>query len=154
MKIGELAHGAGVSTKTIRYYEDIGVLPEPGRSANGYREYQPYDVDRLTFIRDAQATGLTLSEIASILELRGRGESTCHHVMDLLERHLAAIERTIEAMQMTRQKLADLMVRAGELDPADCTDPNRCQTISLSTERTAPHPEPHGHGSPQRHDHG
>ncbi|MFB3051436.1 MAG: MerR family transcriptional regulator, partial [Acidimicrobiia bacterium] len=66
MKIGELANKTGLTTKTIRYYEDIGVLPEPGRHANGYRSYHPSVIDRVGFIKDAQASGLSLIEIQVI----------------------------------------------------------------------------------------
>ena len=134
MKIGEVANQTGVSTKTIRYYEDIGVLPEPDRSSNGYRTYHQTTVDRLRFVRDAQATGLTLTEIASILDLREQGASTCEHVTHLLERHLEHLDRHIAALQRTRGQLVGLTQRAGQLDPADCTDPNRCQTIMAGIE--------------------
>ena len=130
MKIGELARRAGVSTMTIRYYEDIGVMPRPPRASNGYRDYRPDAIDRLRFIRDAQETGLTLAEISSILELRGHGEATCHHVIDLLERHLEDVVRRIETLRASRDQYLMLIERAKTLEPADCTDPNRCQTIS------------------------
>jgi MerR family mercuric resistance operon transcriptional regulator len=58
-------------------------------------------VERLRFIRDTQGTALTLTEIASILEMREEGETTCHHVADLLELHLAAIEPQIQALYRT-----------------------------------------------------
>jgi DNA-binding transcriptional MerR regulator len=137
MRIGELAQRTGTTTKTIRYYEDIGVLPEPDRTANDYRDYPEDAVDRLNFVRDAQATGLTLTEIASILDLRSQGEATCHHVIDLLERHLAALDKHITVLGATRRKLADLTQRARNLDPAECVDPNRCQTISITDHRDA-----------------
>lgn len=132
MRIGELAGRTGTTTKTIRYYEEIGLLPEPERDINDYRDYSEDVVDRLAFIRDAQATGLTLTEIASILDLRSQGESTCHHVVELLERHLAALDRHIEKLRQTRRKLGKLTDQARSLDPATCVDPNRCQTISLA----------------------
>ena len=81
-------------------------------------------------LREAQATGLTLTEIGSILDLRSQGEATCRHVVDLLERHLDALDRHITTLRRTRRKLASLTERARNLDPADCLDPNRCQTIS------------------------
>lgn len=130
MQIGDLAREAGVNTKTIRYYEDIGVLPPAGRAANGYRIYDPEALDRLTFVRDAQATGLTLDEISSILELREQGASTCRHVLELLERHLEVLDAHIAALRKTRRNLADLIERGRQLDPAECTDPTRCQTIA------------------------
>jgi DNA-binding transcriptional MerR regulator len=69
MRIGELADLTGTTTKTIRYYESIGLLAEPGRTASGYREYGEGAVERLRFVREAQASGLTLTEIKSVLEL-------------------------------------------------------------------------------------
>ena len=132
MKIGELADLCAVSTKTIRYYESIGVLDEPERTASGYRDYSDVAVERLRFIRDAQATGLTLSEIASVLELKGAGERSCAHTALLLEQHLADIDSQIERLQQARMTLAKLSSRAQTLDPAQCTDPNRCQVIATA----------------------
>ncbi len=155
MRIGQLARRTGVSAKTIRYYEDIGVLPPPQRSANDYRDYGPDAVDRLRFIRDAQATGLTLTEISSILELRGRGESTCGHVIELLEQHLTDLDHHIETLQRTREHLAELTERAHGLDPAACTDPNRCQTITATAyDRRGRRGAAHLHQAPHEHHHG
>ncbi len=155
MKIGELSRRTGATTKTIRYYEEIRLLPSPPREANGYRSYDEEAVDRLLFIRDAQATGLTLAEVASILELRGQGESTCSHVIELIERHLHDLDEHIKSLRRTRKKLAAMAERARGLDPSTCTDPNRCQTISHEADgtqaQTARHvhlrPAPHRHGS-------
>lgn len=132
MRIGELAKRSGVATKTIRYYEEIGVLPSPDRADNGYREYGEKAADRLIFVRDAQASGLTLSEIAAILNLRSHGQATCEHVIELLERHMAALDRHIAGLRQTRQHLAVLTERARSLDPSECLDPNRCQTIAAA----------------------
>lgn len=129
MRIGEVADRSGVPTKTIRYYEEFGVMPEPSRSANGYREYGEDAVVRLRFIRDGQASGLSLAEIASILEMRDRGEQTCEHVMTLLRTHLADIDVQIERLVTTRRRLAEMADRAAARDPAACADPDRCQTI-------------------------
>jgi len=137
MKIGELGNRANVPTKTIRFYEQIGLLAEPDRALNGYRDYGEDAVARLRFIRDAQATGLSLTEIASILDLRSAGEGTCHHVIDLLERHLEDLDQHIANLQATRGQLVSLTERAKNLDPEDCTDPNRCQTVAASADGSA-----------------
>lgn len=129
MRIGELAESGGVSTKTIRYYESIGLLEEPDRTGSGYRDYGSAAVERLHFIRDAQATGLTLAEIASVLELKSSGQRSCGHTTSLLERHLEQLDEQIERLQTARVTLAELATRAKALDPATCTDPNRCQVI-------------------------
>lgn len=132
MRIGELADRAQVSTKTIRYYESCGLLDEPARTASGYRDYDESAVERLRFVRDAQATGLSLSEIASVLELKDRGRRSCTHTTALLERHLADLDHQIERLKAARASLARLAERAHHLDPADCTDPNRRQVIAAT----------------------
>lgn len=129
MKIGQLAERTGVSTKAIRYYEDIGVLPEPERAANGYRSYDGDAADRISFIQDAQSAGLSLSEIQRILDLRDGGQSTCHHVIANLQQHLDKVDEQMEDLKRTRRRLSDIIDRAQSLDPANCDDPNRCQTI-------------------------
>lgn len=130
MKIGELGDRCAVTAKTIRYYESIGLLDEPSRTASGYRDYAEDAVERLQFIRDAQATGLSLAEVASVLELKGAGERSCTHTMALIENHVSSIDAQIEQLTAARQELAALAARGRSLDPASCTDPNRCQIIS------------------------
>lgn len=152
MQIGELARATGVNTKTIRYYEDTGVLPSARRGPNGYRIYDQEAVDRLRFVREAQATGLTLEEITSILELREQGASTCSHVLGLLEHHLGDLDTHIAALQATRRELEAMIQRARRLDPAKCTDPNRCQTIEAPRPmRTETGAELHGAPTAHRH---
>lgn len=131
MKIGQLARQTGVSAKAIRYYEEIGVLPEPERAANGYRSYDPITADRIAFIQDAQSAGLSLIDIQMILELRDRGESTCGHILSTLEMHLADVDRQMSDLRRTRVRLTEIIERARSLDPSDCRDPNRCQTIPI-----------------------
>lgn len=134
MKIGEVAARSGVSSQTIRYYESIGVLPEPARLSNGYRAYDDSTIKRLAFIRDAQTSGLELTEIQMILDMRDRGESTCGHVIGMLEDHLRDVDRQIGDLKRTRERLMGLITRAKSLDPADCNDPDRCQTIQSERE--------------------
>jgi DNA-binding transcriptional MerR regulator len=130
VRIGELADLAGVTTKTVRYYESIGLVAEPERTDSGYRNYGTEDVERLRFVRDAQATGLSLAEISSILELKDRGSTSCSHTVALLERHMADLDDQILRLQQARQDLSALADRAAFLDPSSCTDPNRCQVIA------------------------
>lgn len=130
MLIGELAERTGTTTKTIRYYESIDVLPEPERTASGYRDYDRSAVERLRFVREAQSSGLTLTEIQSILELKDAGATSCRHTQALLAQRLTALDVQIAALQKARDELAAMAERADQLDPAECTDPNRCQVIS------------------------
>ncbi len=130
MRIGELAERTDVPTRTIRYYESIELLAEPPRTAAGYRQYDESDVDRLRFVREAQASGLTLSEVASVLELKDAGARSCEHTRDLLARHIVEIDEQIARLGTARAKLLAMAERADALDPGDCTDPQRCQVIT------------------------
>ena len=129
MRIGQLADRCGLTATTIRYYESIGLLVEPARTASGYRAYADDAIERLRFIRDAQTAGLTLSEVQSILELKDVGARSCDHTVALLERHIDDIDDQITRLQLARRDLVELADRARRLDPGACTDPNRCQVI-------------------------
>ena len=131
MRIGELAVQGGVTAKTIRFYESRGLLAAPQRRPNGYREYGPDAVERLRFIRDSQAAGLTLAETGEILRMKDEGRGTCHHTQALLDKHLADIDRQIDSLLAARTELTALARRAQQLDPQLCTDPNSCQVLSL-----------------------
>jgi DNA-binding transcriptional MerR regulator len=135
MRIGELGDAVGLTTKTIRYYESIGLVPEPRRTASGYRDYGSDARERLEFVKQAQASGLTLAEIGSILEIKDAGGQSCEHTRTLLLRHLDGLDAQIEAMQRQRRELAELAERAGGLDPSTCTDAHRCQVISATGDR-------------------
>lgn len=130
MKIGELAARVGTTTKTIRFYESIGLLDEPDRTPSGYRDYGSAAVERLSFVKQAQATGLTLDEIGSILQIKDRGGRSCEHTRTLLANHLDALDERIDELHRARIELRRMFDRAAALDPGDCDDPNRCQVIS------------------------
>ena len=138
MRIGQLASTCDVSTKTIRYYESIGLMNGPDRTDAGYRDYSTDAVERLTFIRDAQASGLSLTEIMSVLEMKDAGRSSCAHTRDLLHRHLNELDEQIARLQATRTQLAHLTTRADSLDPAACSDPHRCQIIGSDHRQPSP----------------
>jgi DNA-binding transcriptional MerR regulator len=120
MRIGEIAGRAGVSAKTIRFWEDRGLLPPPGRTPAGYRDYGPAALDRLAFIRHAQAAGLTLQAIRQVLEIRDGGQPPCVHVTGLIARRLAEVDARLAELTRTRDQLVVLAARAAAQDPADC----------------------------------
>lgn len=130
MRIGVLAAQTGLTTKTIRFYEQAGLLPPPPRTNTGYRDYPPDALARLTFIRDAQSAGLTLAEIRSILAIRDSGQPPCRHVADLIDQHLAQIRARIAELTQTRAALTDLKHRAAVTDPADCDDSAICTILT------------------------
>jgi len=130
MKIGELADAAGVTTKTVRYYESIGLLDDPARTEAGYRTYGDAAIERLDFVRQAQATGLALAEIRSILEIKDEGGQSCAHTRDLLKRHLDELDARLVELRVAREELQRMYDGASRLDPTDCTDAHACQVIT------------------------
>jgi DNA-binding transcriptional MerR regulator len=133
MRIGNLATTSGLTAKTIRYYEQVGLMPEPSRTAGGYRDYPAEAVTRLAFIRDAQHAGLTLAEIRSILALRDGGEAPCEHVTDLIDQHLQEINRRMAELRKTRTALQTLAQRAAQTDPGSCSDAEICSILTRRT---------------------
>ncbi|MFJ4188438.1 heavy metal-responsive transcriptional regulator [Kitasatospora sp. NPDC089509] len=130
MRIGELAARAGVSTKAVRFYEQAGLLPAPPRTPGGYRDYPPRAADRLAFVRDAQAAGLTLGEIREVLRIRDDGQAPCGHVTALLADHLHAVEQRIAELTRARAELLRLTGTAAATDPATCTEDDICRILS------------------------
>jgi DNA-binding transcriptional MerR regulator len=123
---------SGLNAQTIRYYESLDLLPEPDRTPSGYRDYGAEVAERLRFIRDAQACGLSLDEVQTLLSMKDAGQATCQHTLAFLEHHIADIDTQIERLQAARAEMLQLATRARGLDPANCTDPHRCQVIDPS----------------------
>ena len=121
MKIGELAADSGVPAKTIRFWEEAGVLPQPSRTSSGYRDYEPAAVDRLTFIRHAQSAGFSLDQIRRVLGIGDSGERPCQHVTQLINQRLSEVEARIADLKATRSHLRVLARRAADLDPSQCS---------------------------------
>jgi DNA-binding transcriptional MerR regulator len=124
MRIGEAAAAAGMTTKTLRFYEDSGLLPAAKRSCNGYRDYTEDSVARLEFIRRGRAAGLALTKIREILGLRDAGEAPCAHVQDLLSNQLADLDHQIAELIALRSVVAGLHANAAAGTDASC-DPGR-----------------------------
>lgn len=129
MRIGELAARCGLPTQTIRFYERRRLLLQPEREANGYRTYDQQALDRVQFIKRAQAAGLTLAEIGGILDVRANGETPCVHVSQLLETKLHEIERRIAELTDLQVDLAALIDRSHTLNPADCPPGQICHIL-------------------------
>ncbi|MEE9129120.1 MAG: heavy metal-responsive transcriptional regulator [Phycisphaerales bacterium] len=103
--IGPLAKQAGVPTSTIRYYERRGLLRPDGRSEGNYRFYGEEALDRLRFIRTAQATGFTLHDIMSLLDLRDGTAVPCREVQVLIEARLGDVAKQLEGLQHVQEVL-------------------------------------------------
>lgn len=130
MLIGELADTVGLPSQTIRFYERRGLLPEPVRGANGYRIYDESTLTRLNFIHTAQAAGLTLAEIGSIIDLRADGNVPCTHVASLIDSKLADVRTRIRSLAVLEAELEEVIERSHRLDPADCTDADICHILT------------------------
>ena len=130
MKIGELASRSGVTAKTIRFYDEIGLLPPADRQQNGYRVYDEAALRQLLFVRHAQAAGLTLREVAQVLAIRSEGRPPCVHVTGVLHQHLSQVETRLAELQATRDELEDLIRFAEDVDPASCPEDMICAILA------------------------
>ena len=129
MRIGELAERAGMTTKALRFYERAGLLPAPERTPSGYRDYDQSALDRLRFVKGAQAAGLTLAEIADVIAVREQAGPPCAHVAALLDAHAADLDARIADLHALREEVQRLRDRAATLDPAACGDDAVCHVI-------------------------
>ncbi len=122
--IGEFAQYAGVNPKTVRYYEEIGLLPQPLRNEVGYRLYSDEDLARLRFVRRAKLLGLSLAEVKQLAGYAA--EQRCHslqeHLLALVETKLAELDRRMVELAALREDLhrlrGELAARAHEVGPA------------------------------------
>lgn len=104
----QLARETGCNLETIRYYEKVGLLPAPPRSANGYRVYPPELVQRLHFILRARDLGFAMGDVQSVLSLTDTGQQTCASVMARAENHLRDIRRRIADLERMERELSRL----------------------------------------------
>ncbi len=112
---GEAAKELGVGIQTLHFYEGQGLIPRPPRTSSGYRHYTPEIIERVRFIRKAQALGFSLDEIKEILGLAKRGTSPCGRVQAALAEKLREVDRRLEELRGFRTKLATLIGQAAEL---------------------------------------
>jgi DNA-binding transcriptional MerR regulator len=125
LRIGQLAALAGVSVKTIRFYEERDILPQPRRADNDYRIYAASDVERLLFVRGARSLGLSLDDIKEVLAFKERGEAPCRYVLGLLEEKISQIEGHVLRLQQLRDELLTLVEEGSQL-PTDQVDMKEC----------------------------
>jgi DNA-binding transcriptional MerR regulator len=117
MKIGVLAGRSGLSVKTLRYYEDLGLLPAIARSEGGYRLFAEESLRRLEFIRRLKTLGLSLEEIQGCLAVHDAGDLPCADIQIQLERQIGRIDARIEELGQLRQELQGLLA-GWQSDPA------------------------------------
>ncbi len=107
--IGSVAKESGIPIKTIRYYDELGLLKTSGRTEGGYRLFSADVLSRLKFIKRAQSLGLSLSEIKEFLQVHDQGDLPCDHIKVKLEDKVADIDRQIRQLQLLKQELEGLL---------------------------------------------
>jgi MerR family transcriptional regulator, copper efflux regulator len=107
--IGAIANVSGIPIKTIRYYDELGLLKTNGRTEGGYRLFDSDVFVRLKFIKRAKNLGLSLSEIKKFLEVYDKNELPCDQIKVKLEEKLIAIEEQIQQLQILKQELKGLL---------------------------------------------
>ena len=114
LRIGQLARESGFSAKTLRYYEEVGLLQPTARSDAGYRLYGDDLIPRLRFVRKAKALGLALTDIRTILQISDEGRVPCEHVLAIVERDLERIDAQLRRLHDLRRDLLALKARMAE----------------------------------------
>ena len=121
LTVSALAGAAGLSADTIRYYERVGLLPEPARSAAGYRLYEEDAVGRLRLIKGAQRAGLRLREIGELLQVADRGQCPCGHTETLLRQRLAEVRSKLARLRALEADLTRLLARRPDVSCPEAT---------------------------------
>ena len=120
MKISQLAKTTNVVSKTIRYYEDIGLLPEAYRNDNGYREYSASDIERLVFIRRCRELQIPLEQIKTLIAVQVDQKSSCQEVDALIDQQLDKVRKTIAELTLLEQTLHTLATSCPNDKVGDC----------------------------------
>lgn len=118
--IGEAAVRAGVSAKTIRFYEEAGIIKPAARGSNRYRGYSEADVRTLSFVRRARALGFSLRDVASLLELYSNDRRASRDVKRLALKHVVELDRKLEELTAIRNTIAELAKRCNGNDRPEC----------------------------------
>jgi len=130
LKIGEVALRTGLSVKTIRYYEEIGLLaPTVERSAAGYRLFDAQVLNRLAFVKRSQSLGLSLTEVQQILRVHDQGELPCGEVKQHLQMKLEDVNHQIEALEILRAELQGILSGWQEIPEGDRIRQTICPNI-------------------------
>lgn len=120
MKISELATASGLNPKTIRYYENIGLIKQPSRALNGYRNYTPADVTELVFVKRCRDFGFSLDECRSLLQSYHNPNRRSAEVHQLISDKIEAMEGHIRDLQTTRGLLRELQGHCANDERSQC----------------------------------
>ena len=118
--IGELATTTHTKVETIRYYERVGLLPKPKRTAGNYRSYEAAHLGRLSFIRRARDLGFSIEEVRNLLGLADQKDRSCETVDAIAREHLADVDRKIADLNELRRELDAIIRRCHRGTIAEC----------------------------------
>jgi Cu(I)-responsive transcriptional regulator len=120
LTIGNLARKTGTKVQTIRYYEQIGLMPAPGRTEGGQRRYTEAELDRLSFIRHSRQLGFSLDAIRELLDLGDHPDRPCEEADAIARRQLKQVERRIARLEALRTELQRMVRECSGGRTADC----------------------------------
>lgn len=120
MNIGEVAAETGITSKSIRYYESIGLIPEAHRTGGGYRQYSDKDVQTLHFIRRARNLGFTVGEVEELLSLYRDRNRASADVREIAIRHITDLDKKVAELKSMRATLTHLVEKCHGDDRPDC----------------------------------
>lgn len=120
LTIGTLAKKTGTKVQTIRYYEQIGLMPEPDRTAGGQRRYGHTELDRLAFIRHARQLGFPLEAIRELLDLSDAPDRPCHEADEIARRQLKQVEQRMARLEALRTELKRMVKECGGGKTSQC----------------------------------
>jgi DNA-binding transcriptional MerR regulator len=118
--IGELSRRTAVKVPTIRYYEQIGLLPKVPRTEGNRRLYGRAEVDRLNFIRHSRELGFEIDDIRELLAMAAQPQSSCHQVDSIANNHLIEIDRRIASLTALKAELSRMVDECGHGRVCDC----------------------------------
>jgi len=144
LTIGTMSRETGTNVQTIRYYEQIGLLPEPERTKGGQRRYHSIDLDRLAFIRHARQLGFPLQDIRELLVMADQPQQSCKEVDTIARRQLVEVEQRLAQLNALREELKRMIVDCRGGSVAECRilgvlgDHSECLTEQHMTGKIKP----------------
>ena len=120
ISIGQLSMKTGVKVPTIRFYEQIGLLPAPPRTEGNQRRYTQSEVDRLNFIRNARELGFEVEDIRELLGMAAEPQASCHQADSIAMNHLRDVDQRIARLQALRGELSRMIQECGHGHICDC----------------------------------
>lgn len=120
MKVNQLAKRSGIASKTIRYYEEVGLLPIPARHANGYRDYDDEDVERLIFVRRCRELQIPINELRTLMSVQVDPSASCSGIDQVIKDQLRMVRKRRQELALLEKTLSQLTVSCRNDQVRDC----------------------------------